>query len=514
MSTGAKIFKGIFWSIVKNLVHAIYGFISVPLLINIYGKEHFGLISLALSVNMYLQLMDMGFNNTNIRYFSKWLVEKQHEKVHQLFQSSLFVYGTIGVVNGLALVVLSVFSQSLFHLNVQSAAILRNLLLILAAVAIANWISGTFDQLIKSTENVSWVEMRAVIPKILQTFVLLTTIYFKLSIEAYFLLTVISTISILPLSVVKIKNLMPEISFRPQYYHDIFKQVLPYAFGVFGLAIFQFSAQNLRPIILGMQSGVSSVAEYRVIDTLTSLIVLFTGSFFSVFLPSASKVRSIGDADATDALVYRGTKYLSTFLSFFVFSMILVSQNLISLYVGEGYLYLNIWLTIWLATLLGTHNSIVSSVVFADNKLRPLILMSGISSCMSIAIAWVLSKLYGVGGVVIGYSTYMVMQTIFNYLYYYPVVMKLNSRKLFLNFVGPALTFLLILGGTKLFFVLFQSRGHWVDLIMKEVTFLAISAFAVYRLVLDSEDISYIKRIVLTCSERLVSSPTCEKANS
>ena len=60
MGSGKQIAKGIAWTIVLNLVNGVYGFISVPILIAYFGKTNYGLVGLAMSVNVYLRLMDFG----------------------------------------------------------------------------------------------------------------------------------------------------------------------------------------------------------------------------------------------------------------------------------------------------------------------------------------------------------------------------------------------------------------------------------------------------------------------
>ena len=87
MGSGKKVVSGVIWTMAVNVVNAVYGFISVPILIDYFGKAEYGLIGLAMSINVYLRLLDMGFNSTNVRFFSAWLAEKKYEKVHKAFQN-------------------------------------------------------------------------------------------------------------------------------------------------------------------------------------------------------------------------------------------------------------------------------------------------------------------------------------------------------------------------------------------------------------------------------------------
>ena len=80
MGSERKIASGVFWTTLVNIVNGVYGFISVPILLACYGKSDYGLIALAMSVNVYLRLMDLGFNSTNVRFFSNWLAKKDTGK--------------------------------------------------------------------------------------------------------------------------------------------------------------------------------------------------------------------------------------------------------------------------------------------------------------------------------------------------------------------------------------------------------------------------------------------------
>ena len=85
MGSASKITSGVLWSLIVNLVNSVYGFISVPILIHYFGKTEYGIIGLAMSVNVYMQLMDMGFNSTNIRF----LIARTEEESHTLDFSHL-----------------------------------------------------------------------------------------------------------------------------------------------------------------------------------------------------------------------------------------------------------------------------------------------------------------------------------------------------------------------------------------------------------------------------------------
>ena len=75
MNSKTAILTGVSWTVTLNIVNGIYGFLSVPLLLFLYGKSHYGLIAIALSINLYLRLLDLGFNSTNVKFYSVWMAQ-------------------------------------------------------------------------------------------------------------------------------------------------------------------------------------------------------------------------------------------------------------------------------------------------------------------------------------------------------------------------------------------------------------------------------------------------------
>lgn len=431
MNSSKKLASGIVWTTLYNIVNSIYGFISVPILIEHFGKDQYGLIGLALSINIYMQLMDLGFNSTNIRFFSVWLSNKDHGRLKRAFSSSLAFYGIIGLINALILIAITCFSNHIFEVTQEQNVILRELFIILIISAIINWYSSCFDQLIKSTENVAWVQRRSFIPKFIQIILLYLVVKLDLSLVTYFCLTTFAFISIIPVSIRKIKNLLPFISFLPKWDKSIMKEMLPYCLGIFSFNIFQFSFYNLRAVFLGIEGSLDDVADYRILNGILTVVTLFAGMFISVLLPTTSKIVAEGNRVAIDKVVYEGTKYISIIVVFCSFGIMSVGYELLTLYVGDSYLYLIPVLNLWLICSLSTHNQAISSIVLAGSNLKPIAINSALASVVGLVTAWILIPYTGVAGTIWAFVVYLLIQLSFYYLYYWPRVMGINSWRVF-----------------------------------------------------------------------------------
>ncbi|MDD2494355.1 MAG: oligosaccharide flippase family protein [Tissierellia bacterium] len=437
MGKGKVIISGVAWTVVNNIVSILYGIISVPFLINYFGKEQYGLIGIALSVNVYVHLLDMGMTNSNVRFFSEFIAKKEKDNIQKLFNLTHLFYLILGLLNSIILFGLSFYVQDLFKVTPDQALILRNLLWILAINATFSWLSTCFDQFIRANELIDWIKKRSTILKLMQFVVLLATIIFKQTIEFYFFGYVFLATIILPLTVLKTKRITPYLKINFGYDKKVFRTVFPYALSIFSFSIFQFIAFNSRPLILGNISGPGSVAEFSIMNTVASVVTVISGSFMQVLLPIVTKMAVKADHKNIISIVQNGTKYVNIILSLLIFLLIVCLNEIITLYVGEEYLSLVPWLIIWLLTLLLSHRNVMTSLVFTEKRLKSIAYMGAIAMLLAIIAYMVFVPIYGVGGVVIGFAIHEIIHSLFYYAYFIPQKFKINTKRIFLRQVLP-----------------------------------------------------------------------------
>lgn len=493
MGSSKKIISGVIWSTIVNVVNAVYGFIAVPILINHFGKAEYGLIGLAMSVNVYMNLMDMGFNSTNVRFFSTWLVQNKHDRLLKGFQTSLSFYSVIGLINALVLLVVAFFSNEIFNVTPSQNTTLKHLFYILAVSAFCQWFSSCFDQIIKATENVAWIQKRTLVTKILMIVALVATVMLDFSIELYFILTCLAQLAIVPMSIGMIRKQIPYISFLPKWDKQSFREMLPYCMNIFSFSLFQFSFYNLRPVFLGIQGTIESVADYRILNGIIGMVTMFAGAFMGVLLPSTAKVVAEHNKEAFYKVAYDGTKYISVMICFCCFGMMSVGPDVLTLYVGKPYLYLIPWLNLWLICTLSTHNQAISSLILAGTDIRAITYSSVIASVVGLVLSWILIPYYNIGGVCIAFFVYGLIQMLFYYCYYWPVKMKISSSKVFLGCFMPYVVI-----GSALYWIISMlciSEVAMVQFLIKGVIF-AVFFILLSILMMTKDNRKFIFRIL------------------
>ncbi len=501
MSKAKVIVSGVAWTAINNVVSILYGIISVPFLINYFGKEEYGLIGLALSVNVYIQLLDMGMTNSNVRFFSEFISKGERDNVQKLFSLTNLFYLVIGVLNSLILFGVSFFVSDLFKVTPEQAVILRNLLWILALNATFSWISVCFDQFLRAYELIDWIKKRTTFLKVMQFVILALTVWLHLSIEVYFFGYIFIGTVILPLTIVKTKSLMHGLKPRPKYDKGMLLIVYPYAISIFSFSIFQFLAFSFRPLFLGNMSGPGAVAEYNIMNAIATVVTILSSTFIQVLLPIVTKMRVNSDQDGINAIIYRGTKYANLLLTTIIVLLIISSKEILTLYVGEEYTSLSFWLILWLLTLCLSHRNVMTSLVFTEKKLKSVAIMGCVAMVLAIAAYIVFIPQFGVGGVVIGFLVHELVHTLFYYLYFFPKRLNIPSGQIFLKSVLPGWVATFISGTVSYYIVIiFEVSTIW-SFVFKTTLCGILLLFVVWYLLLNDSDREFFSTSIIRSSK-------------
>ena len=462
-----------FWGTIAKILDAGLKFITIPLLLAYFGDINYGLLTLAIATNAYMRILNMGMNTGAVKFFSQWISSGKTTLIDRVARTNLTFFILIGILNSIILLVLAFWGQSVFSISIEQFNDFRKLLFILATVSIFNWMSMVFFQLLVADEKIAYTQQVLSAKAILNLLLVLITIQFQFTLLQYFLgLSILNVSIIIPYSYVVLKQKLVK-KIRPAFYWNDFKEIISYSLAIFAISLFQFTATQSRPIVLGIFSneGPAILSDYRIIEVFPLFIISIGTMLISILLPKSSKAIQEKNTIKINNIAYTGTKYSSILVACLCFPVILNAENLLRVYVGGEYANLANWLIMWCFTVvLYLHNSPVSSLVLATGKTRTLVYSSAISSIISIAINAILTDYFGVGSAVIGYLTYIIIQMSFYYLYFNRKVLKLRSYEVFKSFIIPSIL------GTIAYFAIqqlnFNINGLMLLMIIKSLAWL------------------------------------------
>ena len=126
---------GILISYINIVLHAIVGFIYVPLLLHYIGKSEYGLYQLIGSLIAYFSIMDFGLTAAVVRFYTKYKAESDKVGMENILAISLRAYIVItGLLFGIGCVCYfnfsNVFAESMSVKEIVSAKQLFLMLLL------------------------------------------------------------------------------------------------------------------------------------------------------------------------------------------------------------------------------------------------------------------------------------------------------------------------------------------------------------------------------------------------
>lgn len=439
-----KAVSGSLVGIVSRVLEAVVRFFTLPILITYFGKETYGLIELAISVNAYIHILDLGMNMGTVKYFSQWLAKSQIKKVIHVSQSNVVFYGIVGLVNGIILLVISAYSETVFNLDNIQVSEFQMILVILALTSIINWTMYTVNQLLIAYENIAWVHLMSLVRSLTAIVSAWLTVYYQWDLITYFWIFSISNLLYIPLSIVKLHTRNRWISaityLIPKWHGSAFREVFKYGLAIFALGIFQFSATSLRPILLGVFSPAKDVlADYRILQNFVTLVLTFGNIFILSLLPVSSRVIQDKNSVLKHRIIVDGTRKVSFLISLVLVGIACMSKEILALYVGEQNVFLHELLIFsCLIVLLQIHLSPVASMFYAVGQTRQLIYYTIPSVILSLSFLIIFAD-YGVAASVGSYGIYISLQLMFYYFYYIPVVLGISSLQVFIKGLFPGL---------------------------------------------------------------------------
>ena len=433
-------FSSFFWSTLSKILNAVFGFISVPILLGYFGKADYGLLSIATALNGCMHLLDLGMNTGAVKFFSQWSAEGKRDLIQKVSNTNTTFYLIIAAINIIGLLFFAWFGEGLFSVSHDQFLKLRTCFYILAIFASFSWVTSAYTQLLTAFKKIAFTMQVNCVMIVLRIALIFFVLYFKLSlIEYFFYFTAIVAATIIPY-VLKCKRDKLLDSFKPAVYWKDFRTVFYFSLSIFALSLFQVAATQSRPIVLSMfaEKGAEAVADFRIVEVVPQFIIMLCGSLIAIFLPNSSQMVIKNDMREIQNFVNTWTTRTTIFVCVLCFPFMVAAKEILSAYVGADYAYLSKWLVLWCFFLIvQMHSTPAFSFILAKGRTKVLVVSTAIASIISIIVNICLSRSIPVGSAVIGYAVYMICLIGVYYFYIYKYYIGLHRFPIFKSFVIP-----------------------------------------------------------------------------
>lgn len=490
--------KGALLSYANIFLTNIIGLILTPFIIRSLGDSEYGLYTLIGAFVGYLSIMDLGLNNTIVRYVSKYRAENDKKGEGNFLGTTMMIYVLISLIIVIAGIVLyyqldRIFGDSLTLSEMEKAKAMFVILIFNLGITLPG---GAFTAICNAYEKFVFPRALSLIKYIsraLFIFILLSQSPSAITliwIDTILNLIIIGITMYYVFAVLKVKFKLNKID------SGFLKEIFSYSIWIFLFAI-AFSLQWFSgQTVLGMTTDTVTVAIYGVGILLGGYYGAFAGAINTLLLPKATKmsVQKGNGQNYTDTMIQVGKINMFVLMPI-ISGFYLFGQSFISLWVGEVYKYA--WWIAFLIMLVMTlplvqsfGNSILEAL--KKNKFRAIVSM--ITLIIATIVSYFLSKVYGINGVVYTLTAAVLLNSLI-LLWYFNKTFELNIKKFIKNVFIKSIAATVAL--SVVFSVLLETIEitNWFLLGIGVSIFMLIYLLINYFFVLDKKTKSIIFRM-------------------
>lgn len=390
---------GAILSYVIIVVNALVGILYTPFMLRMLGQSEYGLYSLVASVIAYLTILDLGFENTIIRYTSKFRTEGKLQEQYEMFGMFFRVYIIIGLIAFILGLILSFNVGALFDRTMSSDELLKmKVMFVLMSINLAfTFPLSIFGSIIAAYERFIFQKLVIVVRVILNPIVLIIVLLFGY--KAIALVVITTLFNILTLSVncwYCLRKINIKIYFS-NFNWSFLKEVSIFSLWIFVGTIMDRIYWNTGQFILGVFKGADSVAVYAVAIQLKQMFFLFSTAIAGVLLPKVtgmitSKVKNV---EISNLFIKTG-RVQFLIMSFILSAFITIGRQFINLWAGPEYdMAYFIALLFFVSSLIPLIQNVGITILIARDQMKFRSLLYLFISVSSVFIAIPLAKEYG-----------------------------------------------------------------------------------------------------------------------
>lgn len=465
---------GVILSYINIFLTNVIGIVLTPFIVKSLGTSEYGLYTLIGSIVGYITVMDLGLNNTIVRYISRYRTIKDKEGEQRFLGAIFIIYGIISLIVVLIGIVFYlnidvIFSNSLNELEIAKAKLMSIVLIFNLAITLPG---GAFTAVANAYEKFIFIKALANIKYLFRAvlvFLLLT--YSKDSLDLIILDTILNILIILVTYIYVSKKLKFKIIFHiPKI--NFFYEIFTYSIWIFIFAI----AYNLQWLsgqsVLGVTTNTKTVAIYGIGIMLGGYYGSFAAAINTLLLPRATKI-SVENNNSklfTDEIIKFG-RINVIILLYILCGFIILGKKFIKLWVGESYQeawYISVFIMV--AMTLPLVQAFGNSILEAKKKNRFKAILSLITLGLASILGFYFSKEYGLLGMIIPITLSVFINGIIMSFYFKKIFnfnIKLFFKKVFLK---PILVNI-VLVSVLLFMEQYYSNITWISFVISSSVF-------------------------------------------
>lgn len=331
---------GILLSYVNITLHAVIGFLYVPILLHYIGKNEYGLYQLIGSLIAYFSIMDFGLTAAVIRFYTKYKVLDDKQGMENILAISLRGYGIVTclalLIGGICYLFLdTAFGNSMTAAELMEAKDMFTLLLFNIAITLSTMI---FRAVINAHERFFFLKGLETLQLILQP--VLVVLVLQRHPSAFSVAVVQTGINVF-LIISRIYYCFFKLHIKIKYHYwnsELFHSFKRLALSVFAVSLIDQVFWKTNQIILGIVSGTAAVAVYSIASLIYMNYMALSTAVSGVYLPHVTEIVAKRESvqKLSDLFIQIG-RWQYYLLALVATGFIIFGRQFIQIWAGRGF---------------------------------------------------------------------------------------------------------------------------------------------------------------------------------
>lgn len=489
--------KGALLSYINIALTNLIGLLVTPFIVRSLGDSEYGLYTLIGAFVGYISIMDLGLNNTIVRYVAKYRAQSDIVGERKFLGTAMIIYCVISLIvvalgTAFYFNIDIIFGKTLTGVQLEKAKLMMLILIFNLAFTLPG---GAFTAIANAYESFVFPRLLSIIKYIIRSIlVVVILVYGADSIGIVVLDTIVNLFSIAITFIFIRRKLKVTFDFsKPQ--KSFLVEIFSYSIWIFIFAIVGQLQWRGGQFVIGSSLGTKEVAVYAIGILLGSYYGAFSGAIGGVFLPRATNmVTKNANAETLTNMMIKIARYSLFSLMLIFIAFLGVGSDFITLWVGKEYhdaYYIAIIVMIgYTVPLIQTFaNSVLEAKKLFKFKTFTYLLFLILGTAASVFLV----KQFGIVSVIICIVLgWLVSQVVMNW--YFSQKLELNISAFFSG-ISKGLFLVFMMSGVLTFFITLLPLEGWFGLGIKGSLIAFTYSFILFFIGMNKEEKMNVKSI-------------------
>ena len=388
-----------------TLANMAVGFFLSPFILHRLGNLTFGIWVLAISIIGYMGLLDLGMQNSVLRFVSKGYTQNDHEGASEIFSAALWIRLQISLLVLLLSMGVAYAFPYLFKVPPALAGDARKAVVLIGITAAVSMLLGVFGGVLSALNRYDLQTSSSLAQTAIRVMGVVLVLRSGHGIVAIALCELAAGLTGALITFALARRLYPALHIQLRIpKKEVLQKIWSYSIYVFltGIAVqLVYQSDN---IVVGAFISTSAVTYYAIANNLSRYATQIIGSISTAFVPAASTYEAEGNTSGLLTLYESGTRVMLAVALPMMLTLIFRGSTFVSLWMGPQYAHSSgvVLIILSIGLLLTFANRTAGSIAFGIERHKPVALLAISEGILNLTLSIILARRCGIYGVAIG----------------------------------------------------------------------------------------------------------------